>query len=339
MPLLCWIGNPYFAAGLADHGWTVRLIERRSPVITTWDDVLAACGGAPDAVVLADASLPPILAGVERWPCLTAAHFVDTHIHSWHPLYAQAFDLASVSLRDDLDRFRGQRLDDARLLWLPPWAPDTLRPRDTQKDWDLLFAGTVDPETTPGRHEFLRRLADRLPGLHVTSGDFGALFPRARVVLNYCERGDLNFRVFEALGCGACLLTPAVGHGQDALFPPGEALYTYPIHGAEADLDALPATATALLADPAARARAGAAGLARVDAAHRARHRCRDYAAFLAAHDAPALIRARLGAAPALHRDVLRLLYLHFAETTPAPELRAAFLRMATGAPGPAPGG
>lgn len=331
MPHLCWIGHPYFGAGLASHGWKVTLVERRTPVVTTWDDVLAACGGAPDAVVLADTSLPPILAGVERWPCLTAAHFVDTHIHSWHPLYAQVFDLVSVSLRDHLPRFSGQRLGDGQLLWLPPWAPDGTGPRAVEKEWDLLFAGTVDPETTPGRHAFLAELGRRFPALHVTSGDFGDLFPRAKVVLNYCERGDLNFRVFEALGTGACLLTPEVGHGQAELFPPGEALFTYPIAGSTADMDALVGAATALLADPAARDRAGAEGLARVDAAHRAAHRSRDYAAFLATENAPALTAARLAAAPALHRDVLRLLYLHFAETAPDPTLRAAYLAMATG--------
>jgi len=331
MKHLCWIGHPYFSAGLAAHGWTVTLLERRAPGFVTWGEVVAACGRAPDAVAVGDASLPPMLFGVERWPCLTVMHFVDTHIHSWHPLYSRAFDLCSVSLRDHLPRFAALRSDPGRVLWLPPWAPDHTGPRPGPRQWDLLFAGTVDPATTPGRHAFLRELGARCPGLHVARGDFGALFPRARVVLNYCERGDLNFRVFEALGTGACLLTPEVGHGQDILFTPGRDLFTYP----PGDMDALLSTARALLADPGARERAGASGLARIDAAHRAAHRAREFSAWLARHDAPALVAARQVSAPALLRSVLRVLYLHFAETTPEPALRAGFLAMASGAPAP----
>lgn len=322
---VCWIGNPYFCKGLEDHGWTVTFIARRKPVITTWDDVLAACGTAPDVVVLGDASLPPILAGIERWPCLTAFHCVDAHIHSWHPVYAQAFDLCSVSLKDELSKFQGSLLGEDRILWLPPWAPDDMRPRDTDREWDLLFAGTVDPETTPGRLAFLRELERRFPALHVTSGDFRELFPRARVVLNYCERGDLNFRVFEALGTGACLLTPEVGHGQDVLFTPGKDLFTYPAD----DMDALIRTAEALLADADARAHAGASGLARVDAAHRAAHRAAAYSDWLLGHDAAALVARRHQLADVLFGSVLKLLYLHFAEKTQREDLRAAWLRLA----------
>lgn len=334
MKHLCWIGHPYFGPGLAAHGWEVTLIKRRSPGFVTWDEVVAACGRAPDAVVMGDASLPPALFGVERWPCLTAMHFVDSHIHSWHPLYSRAFDLCSVSLLDHLAGFAEQRPGPGRTIWLPPWAPDHTGPRPGPKQWDLLFAGTVNPATTPGRHAFLRELGARFPGLHIARGDFGELFPKARIVLNYCERGDLNFRVFEALGTGACLLTPEVGHGQDSLFTPGRDLFTYP----PGDMDALLGTVRALLADPAARTRAGENGLARIDAGHRAAHRARDYAAWLASHDAPALVAARLEGPRQLLRSVLRVLYLHFAEALPDPALRAGFLALADGRPGPPQG-
>lgn len=326
MDRLCWIGNPYFCGEMRALGWDVTLIERREPRFVAWEKVVAACGGEPRAVVLGDASLPPILAGVEAWPCLTAFHCVDSHIHSWHPAYAQAFDLCSVSLRDHLPRFRGSLLPDERLMWLPPWAPDRFGPRGAPREWDVLFAGTVDPRTTPGRHAFLAELGRRLPGLHVTRGDFGDLFPRAGVVLNYCERGDLNFRVFEALGTGACLATPEVGHGQDELFRPGTDLFTYPA----GDIAALAALLTKLLAAPDRRRRAGASGLARVDAAHRASHRARTYSDWLRAQP-EGLPAQRARRAPAVHAELLRPLYLHMAEGLGGGNgaLAAEYLRLA----------
>ncbi|WP_461211153.1 glycosyltransferase family protein [Desulfocurvus sp. DL9XJH121] len=325
MDRLCWIGNPYFCEKMRAQGWDVALLERREARMVAWDEVVAACGGAPRAVVLGDASLPPILAGVESWPCLTAFHCVDSHIHSWHPLYARAFDLCSVSLRDHLPRFREAGMPEDSLWWLPPWAPDHTGPRAVDKEWDVLFAGTVDPATTPARHAFLGELKQRLPGLHVTRGDFGDLFPRARVVLNYCEAGDLNFRVFEALGTGACLATPRVGHGQDELFPDGRDLFTYPVD----DMDALAALLTRLLEHPELGERAGASGLASVDAAHRASHRARALSERLRAVPA-SRPEARRALAPALRREILRPLYLHFAEALNNAPLRAAYLNLAT---------
>ncbi|WP_232034864.1 glycosyltransferase [Desulfovibrio ferrophilus] len=289
---------------------------------------MATCKGEPDAVVLGDASLPPILAGIEAWPCLTAFHCVDSHIHSWQPVYAQAFDLCSISLRDHLPGFQGKILPDECLKWLPPWAPDNMRPRDVDKEWDLLFAGTVNRETTPKRFTFLTELKRHLPSLHVTHGDFRELFPKARVVLNYCERGDLNFRVFEALGTGACLLTPEVGHGQDELFTPGEDMYTYPAD----DMDALIQQAERLLALDGPCEQAGQNGLAKIDAKHRASHRAREYSDWLRSQSDKYRSR-RLAHVADIHDGVLKLLYLHMAEGVANHELRTQYLRLSVATP------
>jgi len=327
MDTLCCIGNAYFANEMAAMGWKVRIIKRNSPGLVTWGEVVACCGGEPDAVLLGDASLPPCLAGIEAWPCLTAFHCVDAHIHSWHPIYAQAFDLCTVSLKDKLPEFRGRRLDDGQLAWLPPWAPDDMRPRDVPKEWDLLFAGTVNRETTPLRYEFLKALKSRFPGLHVTSGNFGELFPKARIVLNYCERGDLNFRVFEALGTGACLLTPEIENGQEDLFTPGEDLFTYPLD----DMDALVEQIHRLLALDGPRDEAGARGLSKIDAAHRASHRARWYSDWFRAHKGAQAWRT---AHPqAVREGVLKLLYLHLAESIRDPGLRTAYVRLSAATP------
>jgi len=329
MRKLLWIGNGYFCQRLPELGWRLVEHDASGARLFSWDELCQLADGPPEVLVLADKSLPPLFLGLEDYPCLTVFYCVDSHIHGWHPTYGQAFDLCLVSLKDHLPRFAGQRLAADRLLWSPAFAPalqpDLPAPAPNPKDWDLLFVGNVNPQIMPGRVAFLDRLKHAFPGLEVRQGDYRTLFPRSRLVLNYAERGDLNFRVFQALSCGACLLTPAIGHGQDELFEPGRDLFTYDPD----DFDGLLVRIRACLADPERCAAVAASGLAKVDAGHRATHRAAAFDAFLRRQPATELISARRAQAPAIHESYLRLLYLHFAETLDAPELKHRFLQAA----------
>jgi tetratricopeptide (TPR) repeat protein len=53
------------------------------------------------------------------------------------------------------------------------------------------------------------------------------VFGSAKIVFNESVLGDLNFRTFEAMACGALLLTERIGNGLDELFTPGVHLATY----------------------------------------------------------------------------------------------------------------
>ena len=330
--LLVWLGPPFFASHLQKCGWTVIRAEHDTLHPRTWDDILALTDGEiPKALILADSSIPPPVLGMEGFPCLTLFYAIDSHIHSWYPLYGQGFDLCLVSLPDHLPLFAKGRLESASVRWSPPYALDEHCPPPVAPavEWDLLFVGTDDPARAPERHAFLREARERIPGLHVTRGSFVELFPKARLLLNECTHGELNFRVFEALGCGGCLLTPDIGPALANLFTDGRELFLYP----QRDVSALARLTRRLLDDDDLRLNAARAGLAAVDAKHRASHRAAsldEWLRFLlTSGEADRRIRHRLRAAGDIHHEVLRFLYLLHAESIDHPQLRQVYLQAA----------
>ncbi len=325
---IAWVGGRFFIDELAALGFRPRHIPLRPGDCLTYADIVERFGGEPDMVVYLDRSMPPPLAGMEAWPRPTAFYCVDSHIHSWYPAYAQGFDCCAVSLRDHMDAF-ALRLGSGDLLWLPPMArpnPAAFSVSEEDKEYDLLFLGTVDPETTPGRVRFLDALAGVFPELVVRRGDYAAEFPKARLVLNIAERGDLNFRVFEALASGACLLTPEIGHGQDDLFTNGRHLFTYPPD----DVAAVAVLARRLLADADLRERTGRAGRALVEARRGMAAGAEAFAERFLSAPLDDVVEKRLASRKAVHQRYLRLVYLHWAEALSGTPLGAAYLKAAT---------
>ena len=326
--LAAWAGHAYLAQAMVNHGWEVVTLPLNVPWLR-WEDVTQQCGRPPDLFIYGDMSRPPFLLDIERWPCPTLFYAVDSHIHSWYPLYAQAFDLCCVAMRDHLPSFLAAGRAPKQTRWLPLFARARDTPPTTPPDpeFKLLFVGKNDPVITPGRHAFLQELEGLLPPdvLSIRTGAYWQLYPKAMIVLNVSEHGDLNFRVFEALGCGACLLTPQVGQGLEELFTPGRHLFTY----AQGNAAHAAAVARELLADPSARQATATAGLAAVDAGHRYSHRAAQLLDWLAGQDLGFLVGRRLEHASALHRAHLRLLYLHFAETAADSASAAMYLRQA----------
>lgn len=331
MQKLLWIGNPYFAGSLAECGWDITIRELRDFRTLCWDELVRMAGFKPDVLVVGDISSPPFVLGMEEFPCLTVFYAVDSHIHSWLPLYAQGFDACLVSLLGDIDKFIGPFLPRERVWWSPPYAKMEDKPApEIPKSIDCLFVGTNDEKLMPGRTAFLRELAKNVPGLVVTTGNYRELFPKARVLVNHAANGDLNFRVFEALGCGGCLVTPRIGHGLEKMFVDGEHLVGY----APEDAGDAAWRINFLLENPAVCEHIGNTGNAEVNSAHRAIHRAQaftDHVCDLFMGDVEEIIAQRKRLAPRIRKECLSVPYLLWAKELSQPEIKEAYLAAARG--------
>lgn len=331
MQKLIWIGTPYFAESLAECGWTTHLMYPADGRAYCWNDLVQAAGFEPDAIVVGDNSRPPFVLGMEHFPCLTVFYSVDSHIHSWHPVYAQAFDSCLVSLHDHIEKFAGPYLPPERVWWSPPFAKAQDQPvNNAEKKWDCLFVGSVKPEIMPKRYKFLTELAELMPALQIRSGNYQELFSYARVLVNQAERGDLNFRVFEALGCGGCLVTPGIGHGQDTLFADGEHLVCYK----QDDAADAGKKMRRLLEHPGERERISQNGYAEVNRRHRAIHRAKAFTGhmeILARARSEGLVGRRLAMSREICKSGLSMLYLLWANEMASPEIKESFLAASRG--------
>lgn len=318
---VAWAGNAYFASAMRSLCAEVVCLPRNRTL--DWEAVLQTCGHAPDLFVYGDISAQPFLKGIEAFPCPTVFYAIDTHIHSWYPLYAQAFDLVCVAMRDHLAGFLELGVSADRIRWLPLFAKDS----DSRIEMggalrnEIVFVGKNDPVLTPGRHHLLSELGKRVP-LVVRQGKYAEFYSQFKLVLNVSEHMDLNFRVFEALGCGACLITPHVGHGLEDLFQIGEDLFTYNPD----DLSGLVELIRQLLADDVLRAKVADAGMQTVHGRHQCRHRAQEFWEWIQAFDLQKHVAMRLGQNGGKVRMQLRRLYLHFAESETEPVRRNMYL-------------
>lgn len=208
-------------------------------------ELLAARAFQPDLAFWCDSCQPPWIFGLESLPAVVIGYSVDQYLNPWHVPYSAGFDAVFVAQKDYLPLFT---LPDTTRpsQWLPLFC-DPARCPDLGggRDIPVAFVGTLDGRVNPQRRSFFHDFRQRVP-LVVTRGAYGPVYGRSRLVLNQSAAGELNFRIFEALACGAALLTEDTGNGLSDLFVPGEDLLVY----RRGDAASAAATALAALADP-----------------------------------------------------------------------------------------
>lgn len=209
--------------------------------------------------------------GMEKAPFPTVCVLCDTHQHlEGRQGLARFFDHVFLYHRNYLRHF--QEHPAGHVHW-NPYSVDTamFHPNGSERVIDIAFVGQIDP--FPERVNLVRRLSERYrmnePRLYLQK-EIPGVYSRAKMVLNLPLSDDLNFRTFEAMSCGAMLLTRRVNNGQEVLFKEGKHFAAF------GDEQELFEKAAYYLSHPTKRNAIAAAGLAEVQLHHRLELRLED---------------------------------------------------------------
>lgn len=233
MRILC-VDGPYFLKVFRQLGHQTLSVGTTGGLDVVLDsplsvqglmEILIAKGFIPDAVLWSDTCQPPTVVGLEVLPWPTMAFSIDHYMNPWHIAYSAAFDLALVAQRDYLPLFINEH--SRPVIWLPLFCnPTPDQAPEQTRDIPVSFVGTLDSPTNPARRPFLEAFKHHAP-LVVAAGEYRPIFGRSRLVLNQSAAGELNFRLFQAMACGAAVLTEDTGNGLRDLFIPGEQVLVY----------------------------------------------------------------------------------------------------------------
>lgn len=292
------LGNPYFVHDFRELGHEVVHVSfdgsgevRLDTYPVGLRDITARLPPAwrPDLVLLGDQSAFPRVIGLEFLDVPLVWYAIDAHLHlSWHMQYAAVFDLVFVAQRDFVRCYRADA-DRQVVEWAPLFCDTRLDRRlGLPRDIPLSFVGTLNAQWNPDRVRLLEALRRRMP-IHVQSGAYLDPFNRSQLVLNQSVANDVNFRTFQAMACGALLLTERVGNGLGDLFQEGRHYLGYD----RGQVDQIVERVEYYRSRPAEREAIADAGYRQVLAAHTSRHRAERILESLARCDLSAMIEMR----------------------------------------------
>jgi hypothetical protein len=190
----------------------------------------------PDVIVQGDTSTPLVFLDLHEFDIPWVWYAIDSHLHDWHKVYAMLPDLVWVAQKNLVVEF--QELN-PQSYWLPlsfrgdfpmnAWVPWS------ERKSQLSFVGKVDASLNPERFELLNSLKKQGLPLEVVAGNYVPVYSQSQAVLNQVAYNDLNYRFFEAVGCGAVLFQQNISHSlEDILIPNVDFLVWHSVNDIEA---------------------------------------------------------------------------------------------------------
>ncbi|HVM63759.1 MAG TPA: glycosyltransferase [Acidimicrobiales bacterium] len=182
--------------------------------------------GPRDALVWVESGMLSYPLGTERSETPTAGYVIDVHLHAAQSrAVASLFDLVLVAQRDYLPALAEVH---PNVHWLPLAAPRAFLDLPRRAVFPVSFVGNVVPGTL--RERALRAINAAVPmndwRRSHSIDELGATYASSRLVINPPAHGDVNMRFFEALACGALVVTPPLANGLCMLAREGEDYYT-----------------------------------------------------------------------------------------------------------------
>lgn len=213
-----WFKQEFQTLGhrVLSYGQPEWLDVRQVKPLVAWPEVLAALPSdfKPDLLIVYDNSSPIVITHLETIDIPSVFYSVDIHHHfAYHSYLGLVFDNIFVAQKDYAPEFHKIGIQPH---WLPLWASVSMEPMEP-KTFGAVFLGTLDPLLNPDRVRFFDELK-KLVEIDVRTAPFPDVFPRSQIIVNQTVKGDLNFRVFEAMMSGALLLTERSGNGLNELF-------------------------------------------------------------------------------------------------------------------------
>ncbi len=198
--------------------WEPRKVVMGFPADTCIHDLISRYGRCDLFLYIEPLGLIP--RNLNESPIPTACVISDCH-RQLEPRLALSkfFDHVFLYQRNYLERFSSH--PPGNVHWLP-YACDVenFKTQETDRDLDVAFIGNL---FEPGNER--RKILDILnekyrlnERRYYLQEEIPKIYSRSKIVLNLPIGDDLNFRFFEALSCGALLITKRLNSGQEELF-------------------------------------------------------------------------------------------------------------------------
>ncbi len=181
-----------------------------------------------------------IIKNLDRVSLPKVYYAIDCHLNAyWQREYGRWFDLVLVSQFAQVAEFQAT----CRQVEFFPWSysPELFYAGKDERPIDITFVGTLDPVYRRKRSEIIKRIERRFSlklfaaseKSRLSEQEMADVFRSARIVLNESVYGEVNYRYFEAMACGALLVTESIGKPGTALFQDGVHLAYYGPHNIE----------------------------------------------------------------------------------------------------------